>query len=391
MQWGQTPFDDLYAALGGGMRGYMKIKHDTLSDLSLSYPLGQIAPLESILLLDIETTGFTANSSYLYLIGCAYYAEGAWRTTQWLAESYAEEKDLLDAFLAFADPYDCLIHYNGNQFDLPFLMQKCEQLNIPHELQTYQGVDLYKRIAPCKDFLALPNCKQKTLESFLGYEREDVFSGGELIGIYHEYVKNPSDFAENSLFLHNLDDLKGMLRILPILSYSDLISDATSLRAKKVQANSYRDLQGNVRRELLITIALPNTLPKPVSLSANNCFFRGEGNEATIRVPVFDGELKYFYANYKDYYYLPEEDIALHKSVASFVDKEHRTQAAASNCYTRKVSSYLPQWSGAFTPYFKQDYQSKELYFELTDAFKKDRAAFARYAEEIFRMLAKSR
>ena len=84
------------------------------------------------------------------------------------------------------------------------------------------------------------------------------------------------------------------------------------------------------------------------------------------------------------------EDIALHKSVAGFVDKEHRIKASAANCYTRKQSSYLPQWDGSFQPYFKQDYQSKELYFELTDELKKDRAAFTAYANQILQMIAAS-
>jgi len=369
----------------------MKINREIIENVKITYPLEKLAPLESILFLDIETTGFTAASSYLYMIGCAYYQDGAWKTVQWMAENHEQEKDLLITFLEFAGMYRYLIHFNGNNFDLPFLIQKCDQLGIPHCLDGFEGIDLYRRIAPCKAFLKLPNCKQKTLEQFLGINREDVFSGGELIGIYLEYIKNPSEFAEKSLFLHNADDMKGMLEILPLLAYSDLFSDGEpTIRARKVQANSYRDLQGSTRRELLITVVLPNELPKPVSAAANGCYFRGEGSEAVIKVPVYDGELKYFYSNYKDYYYLPDEDIALHKSVAGFVDKDHRRQAAASNCYTRKESSYLPQWDGSYTPYFKKDYQSKELFFELTDEMKKDRGLFTEYANQIFQMICAS-
>lgn len=365
----------------------MRISEETLENFNIEYPLDRLAPLNSILFLDIETTGFTAKSSYLYMIGCAYFQDNQWKTIQWMAENYEQEADLLRAFFEFAAMYRYLVHFNGNNFDLPFLIQKCEQLGLPHCFDAFEGIDLYRRISPYKGFLRLPNCKQKTLEQFLGVDREDVFSGGELIGIYHDYLQNPSEFAEKSLFLHNADDIKGMLEILPILAYSDILGNLEAVRAKKVQANSYRDLQGNSRRELLITISLPMPLPRVVTATAEGCYFRGEHGEATLRVPVYDGELKYFYANYKDYYYLPMEDIALHKSVAGFVDQKHRVQASAANCYTRKESSYLPQWNGSFEPYFKPDYKSKELFFELTDEMKRDREAFTEYARQILQMM----
>ena len=179
-----------------------------------------------------------------------------------------------------------------------------------------------------------------------------------------------------------------MLETLPILAYYDLING--DIKAKKVQANHYKDLSKNTRKELLITITFDTALPKTVYAAANDCYFRGEGNEATIKVPIYDEELKYYYSNYKDYYYLPDEDVALHKSVATFVDKEHRIQANATNCYTRKQSSYLPQWDYLFTPFFKREYKSKEIFFELTDELKKDRQAFTQYAKHILDNIASS-
>ena len=60
----------------------MKKSEETLEDFAISYPLDKLAPLEQILFLDIETTGFTSRTSYLYMIGCAYYQAGKWRTIQ---------------------------------------------------------------------------------------------------------------------------------------------------------------------------------------------------------------------------------------------------------------------------------------------------------------------
>ena len=364
----------------------MRICEETLENFTIAYPLERLAPMERVLFLDIETTGFTARSSYLYLIGCAYHLAGKWRTIQWMAENYGQEEEILKAFFDFAKHYRFLIHYNGNNFDLPFITQKCTQYSLPYSFENFQGIDLYRRISPYKFFLRLPNCKQKTLEQFLGINRKDVFTGGELIGIYHDYVKNPSEFSENALFLHNADDLRGMLETLPILAYYDLFNHP--VRAKKVQANTYRDVNGGVRKELLITLVLDQPLPKPLLTSANDCFFRGEGTQATLKIPIYEEELKYFYSNFHDYYYLPDEDVALHKSVASFVEKDHRVPASPANCYTRKFSSYLPQWSVLFEPFFKRDYKSSELFFELTDEMKRDRRAFSEYASHVLGMMA---
>ena len=359
-----------------------------LENFEIKYPLEQIAPPESILFIDIETTGFTANSSSLYLIGTAYYRENSWHITQFFAHNPSEEISILSAFFDMAKEFKYLIHFNGNHFDLPYLSKKCELLGLPYNFDSFLGIDIYKRISPIKFFLKLPNCKQKTVESFLEITREDTFSGGELIGIYTDFVSTPTDISRSILLKHNYDDMYGMLRILPILSYSDLFDK--KIKVKKVQANHYKDYTGKNRQELLMTLTLPSPLPKRISACANECYFSGEGYEATIKVPAYEEELKYFYANYKDYYYLPAEDVALHKSVASFVDKEHRVTATAANCYTRKFSVYLPQWDVITEPFFKRDYKSKVLFFELTEELKRDRGTFTKYAAHILEMISTS-
>lgn len=366
----------------------MKTVEQKLENFTLSYPLERIAPLEKCLFLDIETTGFTAKSSSLYLIGCAYFKEGCWYIRQWFAENPSEEAELLISFFEFAKPYSHLLHFNGNNFDLPFLAQKCQYYQFSYRFERFEGIDIYKRTAPYKYFLKLPNCKQKTIELFLGISHTDTFHGGELISVYHDYIKRPSSFGYKALLGHNFDDMKGMLSILPILSYYDLFNGG--LRTKKVQANYYRDFNNERHQEVLIKLKFISPLPAAVSFSALGCYFTGAGTEGTLKVPLYEEEMKYFYANYKDYYYLPDEDLAMHKSVAAFVDSKHRMQAGAATCYTRKYSSYLPQWEILFEPFFKREYKSKELFFELTEEFKKNRDAFTVYAKHVLDILSTS-
>ena len=366
----------------------MKTLDYIFKNLKTEYDISLLANPEDILFLDIETTGLSSANSFIYLIGACYYQNNNWNGIQWFAENKAEEIDIIHAFFAFASKFSTLIHFNGNQFDLPFILGRCEKLELSYTFAPFNGIDIYKRVALCKHFLQLPNCKQKSIEKFLHINRDDKYSGGELVQIYKDYVKTPSKEKEALLLLHNKDDLKGMIEILPILSYCDLFNQP--VRATKVQANYYRDLNGKKQQELIIRIRLTSAVPIPLAYHANDCYVTAEGNHAALRVPVYTEELKYFYTNYKEYYYLPLEDVAIHKSVASFVSKEHRVPATATTCYTRKYSSYLPMWDYVLEPFFRREYKSSLLFFELTDEFKTNREAFSKYASHILEMLGKS-
>ncbi|MBO5291578.1 MAG: ribonuclease H-like domain-containing protein [Lachnospiraceae bacterium] len=367
----------------------MRTLKTPLTGYRLSYPLEKTASLEDMLFLDIETTGFSAASSSLYLIGCIYYEAGEFHLIQWFAADSRDEPELLHAFFKFAAGHHLLIHFNGNTFDLPYLEKKCGQYGLAYSFDTFDGIDLYRRIAPFQDLLNLPDCKQRSLEEAVGLHRDDPFQGGELIRVYQNYVKEPTDIAYHALMQHNADDMRGMLALLPFLAYSDLTRG--TLKVKKAQANYYKAADGRLHQELLLKCRLTAPLPLPISCHAQGCYLSAEASEASLRVPIYEGEMKYFYSNYQDYYYLPAEDTALHKSVASFVDKAHREKAHAYNCYTRKTSSYLPQWDILFKPFFKRNYEDKELFFELTEELKSDRNAFSIYTNHIMQMLFQNR
>ncbi len=364
----------------------MKTEETILNNFTLQYPLERLAPLSQILFIDIETTGLSSATSHIYLIGCAFYKEGNWQIRQWFAQSLEEEPELLKVFFTFAQNFSFLIHYNGNTFDLPYLKQKAALYDLPYNFNGYEGIDIYRRISPYKNFLKLPDCKQKTIEYFLGISREDTYTGKELISFYRDYLSSHDYNFYHILLLHNSEDIKGMLEILPILSYYDLFNN--SIKARKVQANYYNDIHGVPRKELLMKLVFASPLPIVVSTMAKGCHFKGEDHEGTLIIPIYEEELKYFYANYKDYYYLPTEDTALHKSIASYVDKEYREQATATTCYTRKLSSYLPQWDLLVEPFFKREYKSNDLFFELTDELKKNRHLFSEYASHVLNFMA---
>ena len=361
---------------------------------------------KDILFIDIETTGLSPKNSDIYLIGAAYKAGENWNIIQFMAESQLEEERILSAFSDFVRGFKKLVHYNGDRFDIPFLQAKYEGYKLSDPFADMVSFDIYKAVKPYKIQLGLPDCKQKTIELYLGINREDKYDGGKLIAVYQEYVATGSQDNLKLLLLHNFEDVKGMLRLLPMLYYDAFFRQFQNMprisvrtdedidegnycsesegtlpaRAVKVSANRYRDYNGVEKSEVFMKLRLPFELPSSLAGNLDGCYFKSEGDEATLRVPLFETELKYFYSNYKDYYYLPREDMAIHKSLAEFVDKNFREKARPENCYTKKEGQYLIEWDLVFAPFFKRDYEDKSFFFDLNENMKKSRFAMSLYA-----------
>lgn len=330
--------------------------------------------LSEALFFDIETTGFSASHTKLYLIGCLYYNEetSSFKTIQWFLDNPDDEAQVISSFFHFMKKYKYLIHFNGDGFDIPYIKQKCQQFNIQDSFDGIESIDIYKIASKLKNVLKTENLKQKTLENFLGIVREDKFSGEELIKIYDGYLKNRDDTSLALLILHNLDDIKGLLNLLNIFCYRNLFNGSFDVSAINVD-----------NKEAIIELNLPFNLPTRISAGNNTYYITAYNRVARIKISIYSSELKYYYPNYKDYYYLPQEDCSIHKSVAFYVDKNFRTQAKAANCYSKKTGRFLPQAGAIISPYFKIEYNDKTTYFELTDDFTDDDTRIKSYALHI--------
>lgn len=330
---------------------------------------GNLHLLQDSLFFDIETTGFSSETNRIYLIGCAHVRDHCVVLTQWMTQEREEEKQLLSAFWDRAGSFHSLTCFNGIQFDVPFVEARSKKHGLSRDFSTFQLIDLYKLIKPYRDVLALSSMKQKALETFLGIPRQDEKDGGELIRTYKKYETDGEAEAERLLLLHNRDDVMGMLSLTSILSYPALFEvppgEAT------YQLKDQRDLNGTPGKELILTLPLRLPLPKPLSFGKEFAYLRGEGQTARLRITLYSGELKYFFDNHADYYYLPLEDQAIHKSVATYVDKAYRKKATPSTAYAKKSGLFLPLPAGMTRsdPTFRKEHSDKRRYLELTEDF----------------------
>lgn len=352
---------------------------DTVPSFSTYHQVLNYVP-DSSLFFDIETTGFSARSSSLYLIGIIYMENSGWKMTQWLAENKEEELQVLSGFLSFCAPYDTLIHFNGTTFDLPYLREKIRQYQLPDPLSDKASLDLYRIFRPLGKLLELAHMNQTALQAFLGDRRADTMDGKALISVYQKFASGQFPSLREALLLHNREDILGMTSLLRFASYPAFLQGGYSITRCEQTGTS-------VSLSFQLNTALPQGFQ--YKSESGDIVLRAEDIKGTLLIPCFCGELYHFFPNFREYCYLPLEDQAIHKSVAMFVDKAHRTAAKPANCYVRKTGCFLPQPEEIFTPVFLPSYKSGSLYFEYLEEYSAQPGLLQYYVQSIFNLILK--
>ncbi len=347
-----------------------------------TYPLSRLGDIEKILFFDIETTGLSAVNSNLYLIGCTYCRDNIWHLIQWFNDDGECEEEILSSFFSLLEYYTTVVHFNGDGFDIPYLTKRCEILGLPFDFSHVESIDIYKRIKPYKKLLRLENLKQKSIERFLNVYREDKYSGGDLIKVYFLYLVTKQDELYDMLMLHNMEDLEGMPYILPILNYPDFLEGRFSLVSSHIESKSPEPI-------LAMTFKSDCAIPVPFSASSSPYAISCRDSEMELMITLFDGTLKHFYPDYKNYYYLIYEDMAVHKSIGEFVDRSARKKATAQDCYTKKTGLFLPDPNKKDdeNPLFKKEYNDKTSYIEYDENFFKNEDVSGRYIRAVLKQI----
>ncbi|MBQ9562613.1 MAG: ribonuclease H-like domain-containing protein [Lachnospiraceae bacterium] len=324
---------------------------------------------EQCLYFDIETTGLSPDTSSLYLISSLRQQGGVWTLSQWFADDYDSEPLLLAAFGEELAGIRCAVQYNGDMFDVPYLEAKWRAHGQPYTLEGILHWDIYRKLRPCGFLLDAPNLKLKTMERLMGICREDPYDGGELITVYGtflraHYCRKPADEFLAPLLLHNREDVLSLPKLTELLAYPQLLEGHAAVTGCRASDG-----------ELCLTLRPAHSLPRPLHFRAEHFTCDGSDDLLVFRVPLREGELKYFFPDYKDYYYLTAEDMAVHKSVGEFVDSAYRRKATAATCYQRRAGLFLPADAGCASgtrPLFREEYKSKANYLLWEEALADD-------------------
>ena len=306
---------------------------------------------EGALFLDIETTGLKPETSHLYLFGCIWQdAPGYFQFRQWFAESPFEERSVLREVNEFAAGFQTFVHFNGDRFDLPYLNAKAAELGLDSVFEQRTSLDLYPILKPLKAFLRLPNCRQKSFESFLDTGRKDIYNGGELIDFYYRYVRTGSEALLQPLLLHNEEDVLGTVSLLSLFPYVRLLSGEAAFDGISILADE---------EDVLLSLSAKDRYPVRVTALDRGILLRTEEDRILLKLPVRERTLKHYFPNPKDYFYLISEDQAIHKSLAAFVNPDNRMKATKENCYIKKTARFYPLMQTKGTEVFMDALQSE--------------------------------
>lgn len=324
------------------------------------YNIDIVLPAD-MLLLNIETTGLSPRNAFIFMIGMGWPEGGRWHFRCLLAESRMDERKIMTAFYEQMKNFNQVLTYGGQSFSWRFMENRWTNYSDTedHLFADKQLLDLQKDISPYRVFFPLPDLKKSTIETFTGFNRRDNLSGKELIAVFSEWERSHDEHGSEVLLKHHREDMLSLLQLHTLTAYTCFWKgDFEQILSCKLENDVCR-----------FHVQLKSPVPHPLQYQTQYADIALEGTSAVIAAAIYHGRLKYFLPGpVKDYFYLPYEDQAMHRSVACYVDKDHRQKATAATCYTWHEGYFLPTNDKSLHPRFQADYQSKPYYISCDTA-----------------------
>ncbi|HEX6972036.1 MAG TPA: ribonuclease H-like domain-containing protein [Limnochordia bacterium] len=160
---------------------------------------------EEMLFLDVETAGF-ARALPLFIAGVAWWSNGEWHLSQFLARTFDEERALLVALLEIAGRFPVIVSYNGRAFDEPFVRAR-----LAHHRLAVPTFRLHADLLPPTRRLfgrSLPDCRLATVAAaLLGRTGGPAIDGEEIGARYYEFVMSQEPLCIGPILARNADDV----------------------------------------------------------------------------------------------------------------------------------------------------------------------------------------
>lgn len=243
-------------------------------------------------ILDIKTSGRYWRTSSILEIDLLYVKSNEITESVLTLEKEEDEYDMLVALSEVLTSFQTVITFNGNSFDLPHLKHKYKAYGLTDPLPGKTFRDLFSEYREYASFLALPSRK---------------------LADYADYLNAPKGLSD-------------VAQTLVILSLDAL----TSFFNGNWDIVSAHEEDGYLYYTLHVSVPFL----KKLSLHDQVYHIMLEEHTAKLSAKITDGRLRRYYTDYKDYYYLPLEGYAIHKSMASFVEKSHKEKAVRENCFS---------------------------------------------------------
>ena len=241
------------------------------------------------------------------------YTGSQWQEVTFLAEEGREEDEysILKALISCPVEGRTLYTFNGTSFLIPFLTAKCKAYDLPFPLGDLAHADLAEYLRPLYSLLSLPSCR---------------------LADYLAFLRIPEDrepFADSLLALTSL------------FAYRDALWAEQAERSEILSEG------------LAVTFPLRSPVPAPATYRTGTLTLRLTGQTGILLSSVKDEKIRRYFDTPKDYLFVPSEDTAMHRSVASLLPKERTVPCTYENCYIKVPASRIAQDPDAADTYLR--------------------------------------
>ncbi|MEL7369341.1 MAG: ribonuclease H-like domain-containing protein [Myxococcota bacterium] len=177
-----------------------------LAELALDPSLEDL-DLSRALFLDTETTGLSmGGGTVAFLVGLAFFVDGALVVEQLFLEELSAEPMLLQRLKARVAKASVIITYNGKSYDWPLLTSRyvLNRVEPPPSRPHLDLLTLARRVYRAR--LGSVRLVQMEME-VLGHHREHDISGAEIPGTYWAFQRHGRPEGVLPVLEHNIQDL----------------------------------------------------------------------------------------------------------------------------------------------------------------------------------------
>lgn len=169
--------------------------------------------LKDAFFFDIETTGLSHKYSSIISITILLKEDNKYKIYQLYCEYSIDEKEVIKYLKDLIKEKKYIITYNGNNFDIPFMINKYIKHEINFNFEHFVKIDLYSDMRRLRNKIEICDLKLKTVESYFNIKRDDTITGQDVIILYEAYKIEPRKEFSEIILQHNYEDVFN----LPIL------------------------------------------------------------------------------------------------------------------------------------------------------------------------------
>ena len=176
-------------------------------------------PLRELAFIDTETSGLAGGTGTVaFNIGVLGWAEGAWRSRQYVLTGFGGEAAMLAALAADLRACSGVVTYNGGSFDLPLLRDRYRLQRQPDSALPEAHLDL---LHPVRRLYRnrWSDCRLASAEAgLLGLQRRDDLPGAEVPAVWFDWIHRGRGERLGAVLGHNRLDILSLLALMPALA-----------------------------------------------------------------------------------------------------------------------------------------------------------------------------